>query len=289
MSYASLARQIHAGQRKGIPEDEILEAVVRAIVPGIPLRSYLEGREELGLPLLRRILRSHFREQDATSVFQQLSTAVQAPKEAVHDFVIRTLDLKQKVLFASAESGATIQYEATQVHRMALRAISTGIQDPILQHELRQTLRQDDITDEALLEAVTRAVADEHERQLKLKPRQPKVSVVTDTTENMTPKVTPSTKPKPSNEAQHFDFKEFASSIKDMVQAEISALRAQSTESRASRRARGCDACQKVGAGDKCDHCFRCGGSDHYARGCRLGQKRTFQGNGNGLLGRDDQ
>ena len=42
LSYASLARQIHAGQRKGIPEDEILEAVVRAIVPGIPLRSYLE-------------------------------------------------------------------------------------------------------------------------------------------------------------------------------------------------------------------------------------------------------
>ena len=207
----------------------------------------------------------------------------------MHDFVIRTLDLKQKVLFASAKSGAIVQYEATQVHRMALRAISTGIQDPILQHELRQTLRQEDITDEALLEAVTRAVADDHERQLKLKPRQPKVSVVTDTTENTTPKVTPSTKPKPSNEAQHFDFKEFASSIKDLVQAEISALRAQSTESRASRRARGCDACQKAGAGDKCDHCFRCGGSDHYARGCKSGQKRTFQGNGNRLLGRDDQ
>ena len=50
--------------------------------------------------------------------------------------------------------------------------------------------------------AVTRAVADENECQLKLKPYQPRVAIVANnTTKNTTPKVTPSTKPKPS-EAQ---------------------------------------------------------------------------------------
>ena len=104
LTFSSVARQIEAGLRKGYPEEEVVEAVIRSISPGHRLRSYLEGRPDLRLDTVRRIIRSHYREKDATSLFQELSTSAQSPKESAHDFVLRSLDLKQKVLFASREA-----------------------------------------------------------------------------------------------------------------------------------------------------------------------------------------
>ena len=96
LTFSSVARQIEAGLRKGYPEEEVVEAVIRSISPGHRLRSYLEGRPDLRLDTVRRIIRSHYREKDATSLFQELSTSAQSPKESAHDFVLRSLDLKAK-------------------------------------------------------------------------------------------------------------------------------------------------------------------------------------------------
>ena len=47
----SLARQIEHGQSKGVPELEIVDAVIRSIIPGMGLRSYLERKANLTLPI----------------------------------------------------------------------------------------------------------------------------------------------------------------------------------------------------------------------------------------------
>jgi len=49
-------------------------------------------------------MRSHYQEKTATKLYHQLSSTVQQPKEKQQEFLIRLLDLKQKVLFASQES-----------------------------------------------------------------------------------------------------------------------------------------------------------------------------------------
>ncbi|XP_063967616.1 uncharacterized protein LOC135157065 [Lytechinus pictus] len=278
LSFVSLARQINSGLKKGFPAEEITEAVVRAVNPGLSLRSYLEGRGDLDLPLLRRLLRSHFRERDATALFQELSSAVQVPKESPHDFVLRTLDLKQKVLFASEEKGAAICYGSTQVHKMAWRAISTGLQDAVIQHELRSTLQQD-VSDEELLEVLTTAVAHESERQQKLKPRQARVAAA------IAEPAKPETTSKQTSKTEALNLKELTNSIQQIVKAELNALMAQPRGPRSGRRERGCEACQQQGQGESCRHCFRCGSSEHYARRCNMRR----QGNGVGLLGRDNQ
>ena len=36
-------------------------------------------------------------------------------------------------------------------------------------------------------------------------------------------------------------------------------------------RRRKCSACYSAGV-ERCDHCFKCGSSDHFARGCRKGR-----------------
>ena len=57
LSFVSLVRQIEGTLQKGCKP---LDAVVRAINPGMRLRSYLESMNDLTLPWLRSILRSHY-------------------------------------------------------------------------------------------------------------------------------------------------------------------------------------------------------------------------------------
>lgn len=47
LSFISLEQQIESGLRKGYPEVEIMEAVIRTINPNLKLRSYLEGKTDL--------------------------------------------------------------------------------------------------------------------------------------------------------------------------------------------------------------------------------------------------
>jgi len=47
LTFSSLTRQIENGFSKGYQESEIIDAVIRAITPGLQLRSYLEGKEKL--------------------------------------------------------------------------------------------------------------------------------------------------------------------------------------------------------------------------------------------------
>ena len=53
--------QIDSGLSKGHKEKEIIEAVIRATVPSLPLKSYLESVKDLTLNQLKSILRSHYR------------------------------------------------------------------------------------------------------------------------------------------------------------------------------------------------------------------------------------
>ena len=77
LSFTSPAHQINAGLNRGYPEKEVTEAVIRAINPGLRLRSYLEGKPDLTLATLRKILRSHYQEKGATEMYQLLRSGVQ--------------------------------------------------------------------------------------------------------------------------------------------------------------------------------------------------------------------
>lgn len=101
LNFTSLEHQIENGLKKGYTDAEIVEAVIRAVSPGVKLRSYLEGKTDLTLATLRHILRAHYAEKDATDLYQQLTKAVQSPSETALDFVVRVLDLRQRVLNAS--------------------------------------------------------------------------------------------------------------------------------------------------------------------------------------------
>ena len=277
LTFSSVARQIEAGLRKGYPEDEVVEAVIRSISPGHRLRSYLEGRQHLRLDTLRRIIRSHYREKDATSLFHELSIASQSPKENAHDFVLRTLDLKQKVIFASKEAGSGVIYERDQVQRMFLRSVATGLQSDTLRNILRPHLEDVNCTDEGLLEVLTSAVGQETERLQKLRSRQGRTEVLSASAD-----VPPMDQPISSAASKEKEKKvtttkempgwsEMQAAIRSIIQEEMkSNQKAPQSNPPPSKRRMGCPRCKAEGQGDMCTHCFKCGSSEHYARGCRM-------------------
>ena len=262
LTYGSLTHQIDAALRKGYKEEEIVEAVIRATNPGIPLRSVLEGDKDLKLPQLKAILRSHYQEKGATELFQELSELSQGKAETPQEFVMRAMDLKRKILKSSNEAAAGPQYNHQQVQALFINAITTGLGNETIRADIKPFL-VDTTSDEVLLERLTVAVSLETKRQQKVATKK-KVTiqaVSTSATDDKIAKLTEGL---------------------DKLTAVVMALQ----ESRTTRSPppplkeerrrpptweRGCKRCREADKGQKCDHCFKCGESSHYARGCKAG------------------
>ena len=167
LSFSSLVHQIENGLKNDYTEDEIKEAVIKAINPALSLRSYLEGKADLTLAKLRRIMRSHYQDKTATELYHQLSSTVQQPKEKPQEFLIRLLDLKQKVLFASQESYSELKYDPTLVHGMFVHSFSLGLQNENIKMEMKPHLEKKTVSDEELFEKLNVCVSNEMERSQK--------------------------------------------------------------------------------------------------------------------------
>ncbi|KAJ7987208.1 hypothetical protein DPEC_G00336360 [Dallia pectoralis] len=166
LSFSSLARQIESGLNKDYSEQEIVDSVIRAITPGLQLRSYLEGKVGLTLPVLRRILRSHYQEKNATELYKQLTTEAQRSRETPQSFLIRAFDLRQKVLFASQEDDSGLRYDPALVQNMFLHTVLTGLQSDRVQSDLQTCLSDPTVPDEcfaAYNKEPTAAVSPQHQ------------------------------------------------------------------------------------------------------------------------------
>lgn len=330
LTFSSLARQIESGINRGYPESEITDAVIRAITPGLQLRSYLEGKENLTLPALRRILRSHYQEKGATELYKQLTSEVQSSKETPQNFLIRTMDLRQKILFASQEVESSLKYDPALVQSLFMHTVLTGLQNDNIKSDLQPYLLQTNTSDELLLEKVNIAVANEKERQDKKKHAAPsRVTAVNTVQSNDSPvgkRSTAQEKPAPLPPDLLTEIKEMRADmvlLKDL-RAEVSQIRetiqkttpapqqpfpikaeqncmpfyhqhppaaAQEYHSAhgpghvhgtaqfqqrfapqryypSPRHRPRCFACVQAGE-EYCQHCFRCGSSEHFRAGCK--------------------
>lgn len=292
LTFTSLANQIEAAQAKGYRDGDIVQGVIRAIVPGSSLRSYLEGRVGVTLPSLRRLLRCHYLEKDATDLYKELAQLAQDPKESSQAFLLRALDLRQKVIFASQESESGLCYDKALVQRMFCHTILTGLRNDNIKSELRPQLEDPNISDELLFEKLNACSSLEAERRKKLRPIRPvAVSEVQDCPQE------PKPQPKPgllttqiaqlqADMAELVTLKTQVAALTDSLQRAPTGQAPRRAPSSRPPMSRGCRKCQEDGTGSSCDHCFRCGSSDHFARGCR-NKKDVRQGNGDRLLPRD--
>ena len=276
LTYQSLISQIEAGLKRSYSDQEVVLAVIRAVQPGLQLRSYLESVNNITLERLRKILRFHFHEKSATELYQSLTTAAQQENEDPQSFLMRALTIRQKILFASKEADCGITYDSASVQSLFLHAVETGLKEETIRAKVRPALSRRDVTDEELIESMFLAVSAETERNNKfnlpnnvnnVKPTKPlRVNAVHSATGN-------------DNEilsAIKALRKDFAS-----IQTEFQALKECSSTSHTSMRApRHCDHCTTT---EECNHCYVCGASNHFARNCPKRPHRSQAGNGRGL------
>lgn len=101
---------------------------------------------------LRQILRTHYAEKDATELYHKLTKATQDPGESALDFLVRVVDLRQKVLSASARAQSGLKYGTELVKSQCLQAIVTGLTNYDVRAEMRVHLQNINTSDELLLE-----------------------------------------------------------------------------------------------------------------------------------------
>ena len=275
MSFVSLIRQIDAGMEKGYKEREIIDTVIRAVTPSLKLRSYLETMKEGTLAKLRQMLRAHYKQKSGTELYQELTTIMcQSPKETPQDFLIRALDLRQQVLFASQAEGGTVKYEPSLVHPLFLHAIETGLQDEAVRNKLRPFLQKGEITDEELMEQINVVVSEESEREDKLGATYHKNARVNSLeVDRDQAELGSQTQPKKSGSKKEMkgDRPDRLMVTLEAVQSDIAVLKEAMAFQNVSERERVqhrypfgnqrrcvCQACQRANQ-EFCDHCFRCG------------------------------
>ena len=152
------------GQKKMYMNIEICEEVIRAITPDLPLRYFLEGKNDLTLQKLRKILRAYFQEKDPTT----LSNSFQQNNESALGFVSGLMNMRQKVLFVSEEMDTRFQYSEPLVQTQFLHSVVTGLRNYNIRNEIKSLLK-DNMADEELLQHLNKAVSDEKEKQSKMK------------------------------------------------------------------------------------------------------------------------
>lgn len=261
------------------------------------LRSYLETYKDLSLNRLKKILRNHYGEKNSSELYQNLTSLCQGTKETAQEFVLRVLELRQKILFLSnqKDSEDNLAYETSHIQKVFLRTVETGLQDENVRTKIRSYLQDPTISDEALLEQVNIAVSAEHERARKLRNQHwGKMAQVTQVAER---------EQKKANDSANNVQDELLVTLQS-IKLEVAQLKEKLKEKPSNkevlveqprrpsdrklperRNPPRCATCQEKNTPDPCQHCFICGGNNHFARGCRLRQD-TKSLNLKGLLPR---
>ena len=169
MSYISLIHQIEADLGKEYSENEVVDAIINAISPGLSIRSYLEGSAQLPLSRLCKIIHSHYKEGTATEIYQQLLVKTQDRKEDAMNFFIRLMDTRQKIIFACKEKDENeLKYSSNLVKGLFRRAIETGLISENIHTFLFLYAQDPETTNEDLIQQMQHAVSAEAERKKKL-------------------------------------------------------------------------------------------------------------------------
>lgn len=302
LSYLSLVRQIENGIEKGHSEGEVVEAVIRAISPGMPLRDMLEIKRGLTLSKLLTILKGHYRVDSPTELYHQLLNISQEPKETALNFVFRAIELKEKLLWKAANEETDELYSRTTIQRKFLRSIETGLLSDSIKYQLLPLLSNMTITDEELIEKVNEASKLENERLEKRRRstavKIPKVQELQTACQTALTSVQSHPKPKESpitvavktvkNKETKTDPQQIIEELrKEMKEMFVAAMETSPHTMAPKQRQKGCKKCREEGKGDNCMHCFKCGREGHYSRGCRA--PRPLMGNEEGLLRWDQQ
>ena len=260
LNYISICSQVADAKKKHYTDDEIVMAIRRAVAPASSLRNYLDSRPDMTLEQTLKFIRSAMKEKTSTELFQELSNAKQLQDEDAQKFVLRIMDLRERVTIASTRDG-DIPYDGILVREMFLHTIRCGLRDDAIKLRLDPFLKKT-TTDEVLIQELNQISSQEMERKVKL------ASATTSR---------PATEDRASVQVNEVALTAGGeqSSIQDAIQrlsAQLVAMQKDMDELKNSKqksfRKRACEHCSTAGKANSCRHCWRCGAGDHRISDC---------------------
>ena len=167
ISYSNVMFQIRDGVAAGYTEREIVAAVVRAVTDP-SLRDFLVENimaENLKVDELKKVLGTHFKVKDATSLYNQMIKKKQGPEESVMKFVQEMMKLRTQIYRLSQTEGGNYSQKLLQTE--FLRAVYNGLRQSDVRQSLRLTLKREDISDYELREEISELMLNEADHESK--------------------------------------------------------------------------------------------------------------------------
>ena len=258
LSYISLMHQISEADQQGYDDDEIVSGVIRAMTPNLTLRNVLEASSNLTRKRLLSFLEAHYGEQNTADLWSKLSSLSQCPDESSYSFVLRCVELKQKILLSSQR--ASIKFEKPLLSQLLHQTLIRGLGSTYVVQEIKHLLNEG-VSDEELIIAVTKASTVEQERTL-----------LQSKTKNLV-------KVNQIQKGETHDEDQLASVVKALSQ-QVAILQKDINEMKNAsiKVPYGKPKCKFCGYSN-CRHCFKCGKEDHISRYCRGESTTRNQGN----------
>ena len=287
LSYISLVHQIEQGERQHYSDEEIVAGVIRAMQPGLRLRTVLETLPSLRLPRLRRMLRCHYHERSATELFQELANSVQHGDEGADEFLIRIYETRQKLFFLGKETGKeSLSFDPKLVQTMFIKSIETGLADESIRNKIRPLLTTpremdseeqfEEVNDNILVEVSSAAIT-ELERSTKLLSvtsscKKPRVAF-TGVNDTIGHAVSENNRGKKEESGTILSLLQSVQTQLGSLTLDVNQLKSVqsptgTTWGQRTYEAPKCNQCITDQV-SRCNHCFRCGSADHFARGCK--------------------
>lgn len=299
MSYGNLCKQIEDGIQEGFTESEVIRTVMKILKPGT-FREMLTNKSDLTVDELKRFLRAHIRDKSSTELFQELSNAKQQDKESPQQFLYRIMGLKQRVLFESQQPGAEFSYDRKLVQGTFLHTLYQGLNEKNnhVRYDLKPLLTDLQVSDDFLLDQITKSTSEETERLRRLGTVAKNRSVTVSQAQLDCSDSNKQTRVDTELQANRAAIKELTAQVSSLTKQLAQVVRpavtatpvnthsatAQSPPPTPETRGR-CSSCVQQGK-MSCPHCFVCGQAGHRAVGCL--QRRT-SGNGMRSLERGSQ
>lgn len=198
--------------------------------------------------------------KNATELYSELASATQNPKETPNDFLLRVMDLRNRLFFASQEDSHELKYSPEVVAGLFRRTVYTGLRDTTLRHEMNAHLDNVKISDATLMHELNQIIIQESERHNKLQSKHSVSQLNSNSVEINA--VKEEVKNDLASEIKSLRIEMTA--LKKMVEQSPNAASAQPTPSRSGPRS--CTDCQS--ASKRCNHRWNCGGSGHRRKEC---------------------
>ena len=96
------------------------------------------------------------------------------PNEELVDFILRCIEIREKLVLTSKTSGEN-KYDEVLATRLFLRCVERGLGSNSILQEIRLALRSQGLTNEDILSATQRGIADKKDRAKNFSKRYVKV------------------------------------------------------------------------------------------------------------------